>query len=316
MHVTRFPKGQGVAEWFRCRPTKLLRGLAGLSEDAQLAYVKALCLIYENDGRIHVRALRSEFPQWRPKRLDRAVAECLDAGKLIGTATGDLHNDYAMHELQQLGELNASRAAAGSKGGRTRAERERYARRIAERNRSPDLPLNLPEKPVETPLKPGSIATQPDFKSNLTDIENDYADENPNKINGRTQATLKHARAGEEETETEEEYPLSVPPIEIDEVEVVEGVVISDAPRGRKQPMPPGWVPTLAGLSDRVADVVQTWPEEELHDQQTKFMEWAEATDQRFVKWDRAFGNWCMKHNEQRRRTGRGRQSGWAQARS
>jgi hypothetical protein len=304
-----------VADWFRCKPTKLLRGLVGLTEDAQLAYVKALCLIYENDGRIHVRSLKSEFPGWRPKRLERAVRECLDTGKLMGTATGDLHNDYAMHELQQLAELNTSRAQAGSKGGRVRAERERHARRIAERNRSPGLPLDLPEKAVETPLNHGSTATQPGFKSNFTDVETQQTAKKDNVFNGSGQATLKHARAGETETELEEEYPLSVPPREIDEVEVIEGEVISDAPRGRKQPMPPGWLPTFAGLSERVQQLVATWTEPEFHEQQTKFMEWAEAGDHRFVKWDRAFGNWCVKHHEQRRRTGHGRQSGWAAAR-
>jgi hypothetical protein len=305
-----------MADWFQCKPTKWLRGLGGLTDDAQLAYTKALLLIYENDGRITSRMLRAEFPQWRPKRLEKAVAELLDAGKLVGTATGELHNDFAMHELAQLGELSQSRAAAGGKGGKVRAQRERLARKIAERNRSPDLPMNLPETDAETPLKDNSTATKSGFKSNSMDIENDYDAQNANKINGTGQATLKHARAIESDTHSDIEPPFSEPPVEIDEVEVVEGVVVSEAPRGRKQPMPPGWLPTLAGLSERVQALVATWDESELEHQQIKFMEWAEATDPRFVKWDRAFGNWCMKHHEQRRRTGHGRQSGWAQART
>jgi hypothetical protein len=75
-----------MADWFQCKPTKWLRGLGGLTDDAQLAYTKALLLIYENDGRITSRMLRAEFPQWRPKRLEKAVAELLDAGKLVGRA--------------------------------------------------------------------------------------------------------------------------------------------------------------------------------------------------------------------------------------
>ena len=71
-----------MADWFRADPTKLLRGMGGLTDDAQLVYYKALCLIYENDGRISVKQLAREFPNWRAKRLDRAVSELLDMDKL------------------------------------------------------------------------------------------------------------------------------------------------------------------------------------------------------------------------------------------
>jgi hypothetical protein len=97
------------------------------------------------------------------------------------------------------------------------------------------------------------------------------------------------------------------------EVEVVEGVPIDDASERRKskQPMPPGWLPTRAKLSDMVQAVVATWGDDELDEQAIKFLEWAGASDARFVQWDRAFGNWCMKHNEQRRRTRHGKSAGF-----
>ena len=299
-----------MADWFRCAPLPLLDALQELSEDAQLVYVKALLLIYHRDGRISATALRHRFPNWRPKRLQRAVAELLDSGKLIGTATGDLHNERALHELQQLAELTTARVEAGSKGGRTRAMRERQARRIAERNLSPDLFPN----PVEQRLKPGSTDVECDFKSDRANIENDFPGQKANEINTTGQATLKHVRARETETELEEDTPHSAPPLE-NVVELVEGVVEDDepGPRKRKQPMPPGWEPPpLDQLSPAVAAVVETWDEGELDQQRAKFVEWAEATDARFVRWDRAFGNWALKHHDQRKGKRHGRAAGFA----
>lgn len=331
-----------MADWFRCKPLPLLDALQELSDDAQLVYIKALLQIYHRDGRIPAAALRSRFPNWRPKRLARALEELIAASKLIGTATGDLHNEYAMHELAQLEELTRKLAEGGGKGGRVRAERDRLARRLAERNRSPDMfepnPVETPqperkskeinesrearlkhrapapaheENPVEPALNRGSTGIEPALNSGSVAFQIGQRDQKPNEINATTQGGLKHRARVRGEIDTEEEYPLGVPPVEIDEVEVIEGVVIEDAPRGRKQPMPPGWLPTFAALSERVQERVGQWPEDEFGDQQTKFLEWAEATDQRFVKWDRAFGNWCIKHHEQRRARHGGKQSGW-----
>lgn len=300
-----------MADWFRCDPLRLLAALGeGLSDDAQLVFVKALLLIYQRDGRVAAASLRQGFPNWRPKRLQRAVQELLDTGKLIGTATGELHNARAMHELQQVATLSAERAQAGSKGGRSRADRERLAKKIAERNLSPDL-FEPDENPVETPLNDHSTTTQPSFKSGSVDFENDYLDTIPNENNGSGQAKLKHAGARETETEVETDTPFSVPPIDPAEIETLDGEVIDEGKTARKQPLPPGWLPTRAGLSERVQGVVEAWGDDELDEQAIKFLEWAEATNARFVQWDRAFGNWCMKHHEQRKRKRHGKAAGF-----
>lgn len=301
-----------MADWFRCQPLPLLDALQDVSDDAGLVFTKALLLIYHRDGRIAAQALRSRFPNWRPKRLARAVQELIDGGKLIGTTTGDLHNGRAMHELEQLGAMSTERAAAGGKGGRVRAERERLAKKIAERNVSPDLfepPAKPAANPVETRLNRGSTPVEPTYNTISTDIENDYRKTMSNEINGSGQAQLKHAPAIELETELEIDTPFSVPPT----IETLEGEVIDQPTNAtaRKQPLPPGWLPTRASLSDRVQGVIASWPNDEVDEQAIKFLEWAEANTARFTQWDRAFGNWCMKHHEQRKAKRHGKSAGF-----
>jgi hypothetical protein len=219
----------------------------------------------------------------------------IDAGKLIGTVTGDLHNATAMEVLAELGDAATNKALAGSKGGLVRAKREKLARNIATRNQSPDLFAT-----GESQLKPVSNPVETDFKPISNPVENQYTAQNPSLFNGTGQAPLKHTRARQNlELRVKKEEPPCVPPSE-------NGSEMSDddlfaVPTNRRKPntaLPPGWQPpTMDELSPLVLTRVDQWPDGTFDREREKFMADAVSEDRRHRDWDMAFGKWCLVHD-------------------
>ncbi len=285
-----------MADWFRCRPLPLLDALGNLSDDAALLYVKALLLIYSHDGRIPSAAL-ARTSGWRADRFKRVLGQLLDSGKLIGTASGDLHNDYAMHELQQLAEINVERALSGSKGGRVRAERERQARKIAARNQSPDLPMKLPETEPELPQNGARMAVERQLYSHSGPTNAQSNAQNTNEINETDQAQLNPARAIELESEVERKIPPVVPRDQNDENE--DGFEIPPTPRRKPNcAIPDEWQPpTIEQLTPMVRDRVERWPGGVFDREREKFVTDAHSEDRRHRDWTMAFGKWLLVHD-------------------
>lgn len=295
-----------MADWFKCAPLPLLDALQDLTEDGQLVYVKALLVIYHRDGRIAASALRGRFPNWRPKRLQRAMDELIATGMLIGTASGDIHNPRAMRELQSLADTALDKSLAGSKGGQIKARKDRLARKIAERNLTPNM--------FEMSLKPISNPVESDFNRVSTDFENAQPNGNVNNINAKHLAGPCYAHVQDLDIDIDKKETPCVP------LPGTEDEALFDVPASKRRkpstPMPADWEPpTLEQLTPMVRTRVDLWPQGEFEREREKFITDATAADRRHRDWTMAFGKWCLVHDGylQKHSTG-GRyekQSGW-----
>lgn len=296
------------------------------------AYLLALAHIYEDEGPVSDRTMVGHLTG---KGWAKAKLGLLDKGRLLQVNGGYMDRQAWAVITDYHAQQDAARNT-GRKGGLVSAAKRREAdkRKAA----MADLFANElqtgsdTEKPnkinegTQGPVgkragarthahasKPDANAMHPGCIPVANDLQLGSDGKNPNEFNGTTQGGLY-----QREVETEEER-TPVVPLDENAVETVEGEVVDEdafttPPRRKaKRPIPTSWKPDRETLSDAVREAIAHWTDEQFTAEARKFVEDAKAEDRRHVQWDRAFGNWCLKHDTwlQQRRKHHERPSGW-----
>jgi len=102
--------------WFKCIPSLLLGALVEMEAEEQLVYVTTLLRIYEVNGPIPDEpkrlALRTHLSL---EKVEAALKELIEAGKLVRTADGRLMNPVAEAEIATARELSETRRRSSRK---------------------------------------------------------------------------------------------------------------------------------------------------------------------------------------------------------
>lgn len=290
-----------MAVWHKRYSRDALNGMRGLSPEERGFYTAVLDLIYEEEGPVSDAMVRVEMGVTQ-RGWTFAKLKLIAKGKLVEVADGRVTNRRAMYELSDLDEYSARQAKAGQAGGRTRAAREKEARRAAEN----DLFVTSSSR----------VGDELGTSWGRTRHESAASDgKKGNVINGSGQASLKPARAPDTDTDTDKTIPPRPPLAETGEDEgqdaLDESTGKSRLKSRRAQPLPPGWEPH--DLEGDVADMTTVWANGELKQETEKFRTHAVANGRTCKDWNAAFRNWLINADQYRsqRRAPHDKPSGW-----
>lgn len=257
-----------------------------------------------------------------PRKWGIIRESLIAAGKLV--VRGDyLSNPRFERELGLDAEAHQQRVEWGSKGGKTRAQRDKAAREAAAKAAQPGLPLvdgivktgdkSDPAPPAEKPAKEDeSLDLERAFEEFSAGFQGENSREPEEKckeINGSGQDPLKLARASHiPESREIEDSPLSRrPPSKPAAAKPSQGKAKS------AKALPKNWTPDL--LPEGMVDgMTSLWPPGMIDRELDRFKDHAAQNGRTAKDWNAAWRNWLRKADDDWKRAGArpgGKPSGW-----